>query len=131
VYLSERSHSARDHALHVLAAIRCNLRLSLNRAAKLQCVKSESVKKHFSSALRKTGSKFKATQSDRNAETLYVPDSRGKSVAVSTRSSKDREALGGYLRDLGQYLRGKRDALAAWHGKKIAGAELVTAGLPP
>ena len=49
-------------------------------------------------------------------------------MAVHTRSSKDREALSRYLRDLGRYLRGNRDALAPWHGKRIAGVELVTAG---
>ena len=27
-----------------------------------------------------------------------------------------------------RYLRGKRDTLAAWHGKKIAGVKLVTDG---
>jgi hypothetical protein len=47
-------------------------------------------------------------------------------VAIKTRSSKDREALGQYLRDLGRYLRGDRDALARWRGRKIAGVELVT-----
>ncbi len=60
--------------------------------------------------------------------TLQVPDAQGHSVAVTTRSSKDRAALSQYLRDLGRYLRGKRDALAPWRGKKIGGVELVTDG---
>jgi hypothetical protein len=29
---------------------------------------------------------------------------------------------------LGRYQRGQKDALAKWHGKKIAGFDLVTAG---
>ena len=126
--LLERSQSARDRGLHVLAAKRRDPNLSLTHAAKLQGVKAETVKKYFSSALKKTNGKFRATKSDRYTATLYVPDADGNSVAVKTRSSKDREALGQYLRDLGRYLRGDRNALSAWQGKKIAGVELLTAG---
>jgi hypothetical protein len=126
--LSERSYTARDRALHVLAAMRHDPNLSLTHAAKLQGVKRETVKKYFPSALKQTSGKFQATNSDRYTATLYVPDAQGNAVAVKTRSSKEREQLGQYLRDLGRYLRGTRGALAPWHGKKIAGVELVTAG---
>jgi hypothetical protein len=126
--LSERSYTARDRALHVLAAMRHDSNLSLTHAAKLQGVKRETVKKYFSSALKQANGKFRATKSDRYRATLYVPDAHGDSIAVKTRSSREREQLGQYLRDLGRYLRGKRDALAPWHGKRIAGVELVTAG---
>lgn len=126
--LSERSQAARDRAMHVLAAMRHDSNLSLTHAAKLQGVKRETIKKYFPSALKQANGKFRATKSDRYAATLYVPDAHGNSVAVKTHSSKEREQLGLYLRDLGRYLRGKRDALAPWHGKRIAGVELVTAG---
>ena len=126
--LSERSNAARDRALHVLAAMRHDPNLSLTHAAKLQGVKRETVKKYLPSALKQTNGKFRATKSDRYTVTLYVPDAHGNSIAVKTRSSREREQLGQYLRDLGRYLRGKRDALAPWHGKRIAGVELVTAG---
>jgi len=33
-----------------------------------------------------------------------------------------------YLRDVGRFFRGHRNALAGWHGKTIAGVQLVTAG---
>jgi len=102
--------------------------LSLFRAAKLEGVKPETIKKHFLSSLRKVAGKFTVTKSDRYFATLYVPDAHGNPVAVHTRSSKDREALSQYLRDLGRYLRGDRHALAKWHGKRIAGVDLVTAG---
>ncbi len=114
--------------MHVLAAMRHDSNLSLTHAAKLQGVKRETIKKYFPSALKQANGKFRATKSDRYAATLYVPDAHGNSVAVKTHSSKEREQLGLYLRDLGRYLRGKRDALAPWHGKRIAGVELVTAG---
>jgi hypothetical protein len=100
--------------------------LSLSHAAKLEGVKAETVKKYFPAALRKSNGQFRATKSDRYTATLYVPDAQGNPVPVKTRSSKDREALGLYLRDLGRYLRGDRDALARWRGRRVAGVELVT-----
>lgn len=103
-------------------------KLSLSHAAKLQGVKVETVKKYFPSALKKSDGQFRATKSDRYSATLYVPDAQGNSLAVKTHSSKEREQLSQYLRNLGRYLRGQRDALAKWSGKKIAGVELVTAG---
>lgn len=126
--LPERSQAARDRALHVLAAMRNNPKLSLTRAARLQGIKRETIKKYFPSALTEFHGKFRATKSDGYQATLYIPDARGNAVAVTTHSSKDRTALGRYLSDLGRYLRGKRDALAAWHGKSIAGVPLLTAG---
>jgi hypothetical protein len=124
--LSERSYAARDRSLHVLAAMRDDPTLSLSHAAKLEGVKPETVKKYFPSALKKSNGKLRATKSDRYTETLYIPDAQGNPVPVKTRSSKDREALGHYLRDLGRYLRGDRDALSRWRGRKVAGVELVT-----
>ncbi len=106
--------------------MRHDSKLSLTHAAKLEGVKRETVKKYLSSALKKSNGKFRATKSDRYTATLYIPDADGNSVAIKTRSSKDREALGQYLRDLGRYLRGDRNALSAWRGKKIARVELVT-----
>jgi hypothetical protein len=101
---------------------------SLSAAAQLEGVKPETVKKYFPGALKKGRGKFQATKGDRYAFTLYVPDAQGNPIAVKTRSSKERKQASQYLRDLGRYLRGQRDALATWHGKKIAGIELVTSG---
>jgi len=125
--LSQRSQSAYDRSLHVLAAMRRDPTLSLTHAAKLQGVKRETVKKYLSSALKQSLGKFRVTKSDRHTATLYIPDARGNPIAVNTHSSKDRQALSRYLRDLGRYLRGSRNALAPWHGKQIAGVALVTA----
>jgi len=126
--LTQPSEFARDRALHVLAAMRRDPNLSLSHAAKLEGVKPETVKKHFSSSLRKIAGKFTVTKSDRYAATLYVPDAHGNPIPLTTRSSKERREASNYLRDLGRYLRGQKNALAGWHGKKIAGVELVTAG---
>ena len=80
----------------------------------------------ISSAFTKTSGKLRVTKSDRYAATLYVPGEDGSSVPVKTRSSKDRSALGEYLRDLGRYQRGDRNALKKWKEKKIATFELLT-----
>src|ERR1039458_3665457 len=90
--LSERSQSARDRALHVLAALRRDPNLSLTHAAKLEGVKRETVKKYLPSALTETHGKFRATKSDRYQATLYIPGAHGNPVAVTTHSSKDRTA---------------------------------------
>jgi hypothetical protein len=126
--LPKQSQSARDHALHVLAAMRHDRNLSLTHAARLEGVKPETVKKYFPAALKKKNGKFQATKSDRYSATLFVPDANGHEIPVKTRSSREREQLGQYLRDLGRHLRGKRGALSKWQGKKIAGVELVTDG---
>jgi len=126
--LSHRSRLARDRALHVLAEMRRNPKLSLTHVAKMEGVKPETVKKYFPAALTKSNGKLRATRSDRYAAMLYVPDAQGNRVPVRTRSSKERKAVSEYLRDLGRYLRGDGDALAKWHGKRIGGVELVTAG---
>ena len=124
--LPQRSQSARDRAMHAISAMRRDAKLSLSHAAKLQGVKPATIKKYFSSSLERSKGKLRVTKSDRSSATLYVPDANGNSVPVHTRSSKDRKALSRYLRDLGRYLRGKRNALAPWRGKTIAGVELVT-----
>jgi hypothetical protein len=126
--LTQQSEVARDRALHVVAAMRRDPSLSLSRAAKLEGVKPETVKKHFSSSLRMRAGKFTVMKSDRHGATLYLPDAHGNPVPLRTRSSKERKEASSYLRDLGRYLRGQKNALAKWHGKKIGGVDLVTAG---
>jgi hypothetical protein len=128
IHLPQRSEEARDRAMHAIAAMRRDSRLSLTDAANLEGVNPATIKKYFPSSLRRSKGKLRVTKSDRVSATLYVPDAMGNPVPVDTRSSKDRKALSRYLRDLGRYLRGKRNALAPWRGKKVAGVELVTSG---
>lgn len=126
--LPKRSEEARDRAMHAIAWKRRNPEKSFTYAAQLHGVKPATIKKHFRSALSKVHGRLQVTSADRYSATLYVPDADGNSVPVHTRSSKDRKALSRYLRDLGRYLRGKRNALAPWRGKTVAGIELVTSG---
>jgi len=127
-HLPQRSQAARDRAMHAIAAMRRDAKLSLSHVAQLQGVRPATIKKYFSSSLKRSKGKLRVTKSDHSAATLYVPDANGKAVPVNTRSSKDRKALSRYLRDLGRYLGGKRNALAHWRGKTMAGVELVTSG---
>jgi hypothetical protein len=124
--LPQRSQLTRDRAVHVISAMHRDPTLSLARAAKSQGIKAETVKKYFPSALKKSNGRVRVTKSDRLSVTLYVPDAGGNPVPIVTSSYRDRRQVSRYLRDLGRYLRGERDALAPWHGKKIAGVELVT-----
>jgi hypothetical protein len=106
--------------------MRANPNLSLRHASKLEGVKLETVKKYLPSALQKVKGRWRAAKTDRYVKTLYIPDAQGNSVAIKTRSSRERSEAGQYLRDIGRALRGDVGALAKWHGKKIAGVELVT-----
>jgi hypothetical protein len=124
--LSERSQAARDRALHVLADMRNDPNLLLGQAARLHGVKPGTVKKYFGSALKKVRGRARVTRSDRFTVTLFIPDAEGNSVAIRTRSSKERTEASQYLRDLGRALRGERGALSSWRGKKIGGVELFT-----
>lgn len=126
--LTLRSQGARDRALHVVSAMRRDPKLRLTTAAKLHGVKAETIHKYFPSELRKSGGQLRVRKSDRYSATIYLPDAHGNSVPLQTRSSRERKQASQYLRDLGRYLRGQKNALAKWHGKKIAGVELVTAG---
>ncbi len=125
--LPKRSSEARTKALHVLAAMRRDDRLSLSKAARLEGVKVSTVKHYFSSRLTKVNGHWRVSKSDRFRETMYVPDERGNPVPVHTKTSRERAQVSAFLRDLGRYYRGDTSALAAWHGKSIVGVSLVTA----
>src|SRR5262249_52813983 len=56
-HLSARSYAARERAIHVLAAMRADSKLSLSHAARLQGVKTDTVKRYFPSALKKVKGK--------------------------------------------------------------------------
>lgn len=126
--LSKRNQSAYDRALHAIAAMRRDPGLRLTTVTKLHGVKVDTIRKYFPSELTKSHGRLRARKSDRYSASVYLPDRHGNSVPVLTRSSKERKQASQYLRDLGRYLRGDRNALSEWHGRKIANVELVTAG---
>ena len=126
--LPERSQSARDRALHVLAAMRRDPNLSLSHAAKLEGVKAETVKKHSPSCAKEADGKFRVTKSDRNAATLYIPDDHGNSVPIQRVHPKSGSRQATISGIWGVTCAARSASSPQWHGKKIAGVELVTAG---
>lgn len=124
--LAARSQSTRDLALHVLAAMRRDPKLSLSRAAKLQGIKSETVRKYFPKDFRKSKGKFHVTKSDRHTAILYIVNEHGEYVPVQTHSSKERKQAGQHKRDLNRYQRGQGNALLPWRDKEIAGIRVLT-----
>jgi hypothetical protein len=45
---------------------------------------------------------------------------------VSVRGSKAASEIANYKAAVNRLLRGDRNAMAAWHGKKVAGIQLIT-----
>jgi len=124
--LSKREEAARNRALHALAAMRHGV--SLSRAARENGVAARTIKRYAASALvqARPGGRIQATKSDRLVRYLQIPGPSG-SVEIKVRGSKAASKLARYKSAVNRFLRGDRDALAEWHGKKIAGIELITA----
>jgi len=124
--LPERSQSARDRGLHVLAAMRRDPNLTPIRAAKLEGVSYRTLKKYFGSELEKIGNRYHVTPSDRRVAYVYLPDERGNIVPRKATSSRDREQAGAFIADFNRYQRGDRTALKKWRNVKISGVGLLT-----
>ncbi len=126
--LSERSFAARDRALHALADMRHGS--SSSQAARDNGVSIRTLKKYAGSALLqdRSGGRIRATKSDRLVRYVQIPGPFGP-VEIKVRGSKQATDAAKYDAAINRYLRGDLEALAPWHGKKIGGIELVTAGL--
>ncbi len=125
--LSERSFAARDRALHALADMRHGA--SSSQAARDNGVSIRTLKKYAGSALLqdRSGGRIRATKSDRLVRYVQIPGPFGP-VEIKVRGSKQATDAAKYDAAVNRYLRGDLEALAPWHGKKIGGIELVTAG---
>src|SRR6266436_2245693 len=125
--LPERSQSARDRALRALSSMRHGA--SLSRAARENGVTRRTIRRYAGTALvqDRPGGRIRATKVDRLVRYLVIPGPDGPRE-ISVRGSKTASQFARYKADVNRFLRGDRDALAAWHGKKIAGIELITAG---
>jgi hypothetical protein len=125
--LSERSFAARDRALHALADMRHGA--SSSQAARDNGVSIRTLKKYAGSALLqdRSGGRIRATKSDRLVRYVQIPGPFGP-VEIKVRGSKQATDAAKYDAAINRYLRGDLEALAPWHGKKIGGIDLVTAG---
>ena len=125
--VSKRSQSARDRTLAALRSVRHGA--SLSRAAHDNGVTVRTMWRYVGRALtqERPGGRIRATKADRLTRYFVIPGPDGPRE-ISVRGSKTATEFAKYKAAVNRYLRGDRDALAAWHGKKIAGVELITSG---
>ncbi len=124
---NDRERQARNRALHALAAMRHGA--SISRAARENGVTPRTIKRYAGAALvqDRPGGRIRATKSDRLVRYLQIPGPNGP-IEITVRGSKAASEVAKYKSAVNRFLRGERNALADWHGKKIAGIELITAG---
>lgn len=123
--IPKRSFSARDRSLHALADMRHGV--PFPQAARDNGVTTRTIKKYVGSALLqdRPGGRIRPTKSDRFVRYLQIPGPRGQ-VEIKAHGSKEAAEVARYKAAVNRFLRGDLKALASWHGKKIAGIELVT-----
>jgi hypothetical protein len=99
-----------------------------SRAARDNGISLRTLKKHAGSALvqDRPGGRIRARKSDRLLRYLQVPGIDGPRE-IKVRGSKAASEVSRYKAAVSRFLRGDRNALAAWRGKSVAGVELLTA----
>jgi hypothetical protein len=124
--LSERSFAARERSIRALWDIRQGT--SPSQAARDNEVTTRTIRKYVGAALLqdRPGGRIRATKSDRYVRYLQIPGPHGP-IEITARGSKEASEVARYKSAVNRFLRGERNALAEWHGKRIAGVELVTA----
>jgi hypothetical protein len=124
---SSRDSSARDRALHVWRDMQRGTSFSV--AARNNGIKVGTARKYLGSALRqdRPGGRIYATKSHRLVTYLQIPGAHGP-VEIAAHGSKEATKIARYKAAVNRFLAGDTNALAPWHGKKIAGVELLTDG---
>lgn len=125
--LPERSFAARDRALHALGDMRRGT--SPSQAARDNGVTVRTIKKYVGRALvqDRPGGRLRASKTDRLVRYLQIPGPFGP-VEIKVRGLKQASDAAKYDAAVSRYLGGDLKALAPWHGKKIGGVDLITAG---
>ncbi len=102
---------------------------TLSQAARDNGVTPRTVKRYVGTALMqdRRGGRIRATKSDRLVRYLVIPGPNGP-MEITVRGSHTASEFARYKAAVNRFLRGDADALAAWHGKKIADIEVITAG---
>jgi hypothetical protein len=124
---SRQSELTRGRVLSALSAMRHGA--TLTRAARENGVTPRTVKRYVGTALvqDRPGGRIRATKEDSLVRYLVIPGPSGP-MEITVRGSKIATQFAHYKAAVNRFLRGDRDAMAAWHGKKISGIELITAG---
>jgi hypothetical protein len=117
--------SARDRVLKALSAMRRGVTLS--RATRENGVTPRTVKRYAAGALlqERPGGRIRARKSDRLVRYLQIPGPDGP-IEITAKGLKQAREFAKYKAAVNRLLRGDRNALAEWHGKKVAGTQLVT-----
>lgn len=120
------SNAARERALKALWSMRQGDTLS--KAARDNGVTVRTVKRYVGSALiqDRPGGRIRAAKSDRLVRYLQIPGPDGQPRDINVRGSKAAGKFASYKADINRLLRGDRHAMDKWHGRSIAGIELVT-----
>lgn len=123
--LPARNHEARNRVLKALSDMRRGETIS--KAARENGVTPRTIKRYAGSALvqDRPGGRIRATKSDRLVRYLQIPGPGG-AREITVRGSRAASKLASYKADINRLLRGDRNAMTRWHGKKIAGVELIT-----
>jgi hypothetical protein len=123
--LHPSNSAARDRALRALAAMRRGYTLS--KAARDNGVTVRTIRRYVGSALLqdRPGARIRAIRSDRLIRYLQIPGPDGPKD-VTVRGSRAASQFANYKAAINRLLRGDRNAMEKWHGKKIAGIELIT-----
>ena len=122
-----KGNTSRERSIKVLWAVRQGEVFS--KAARDNGVSQRTVKRYVGSALvqDRPGGRIRATKSDRLVRYLVIPGPHGP-MEITIRGSKTASEFAKYKAAVNRFLGGNRDAMAPWHGKRIAGIELITAG---
>jgi hypothetical protein len=117
----------RKRAFRALADMRGGT--SYSQAIHNNGITDRKMKLHVGSQIVQTrrGGRIWATKSDRLVRYLQIPGPHGP-IDITVRGSKAAREVAKYKSAVNRFLSGDRNALAEWHGKKIQGIELVTAG---
>ncbi len=99
---------------------------TLSRAARDNGVTVRTVKRYVGSALvqDRAGGRIRTTKSDSLVRYLQIPGPDGPRD-ITVRGSKPASQFAQYKAAVNRLLRGDRNAMAPWRGKKIQGIELV------
>ena len=101
---------------------------SLSKAARDNGVTIRTVKRYVASALiqDRPGGRIRATKNDRLVRHLQIPGLDGRRRDINVRGSRTASDFASYKADINRLLRGDRHVMDKWHGRRIAGIELVT-----
>jgi len=101
----------------------------ISRAARENHVTVRTIRRYAGDALMqdRPGGRIRALGDDPVPRYLLIPGMHGPRE-VEAKGLKTARQFARYQAAVNRFLGGDRNALADWHGKKIAGIELITAG---